>query len=224
MSENTNNNVLVTGFGSFGIHKINASWEAVSALPDKIEGFNIIKNEIPVEYKYVEKNVPLLWEQYNPKLVIHVGVSSLTREIQLETCANKTGYVKQDISKACPESGQACCGKDSSEDCIKTELSTEVICNRLNKNPLFKASLSYNSGRYLCEFIYYVSLNVNNRRTLFVHVPPLDQPFSKSELTFALEEIIRCALELIEEEERKYSIEFQSDVVKVYKNGRAAAF
>ncbi|XP_066263027.1 pyroglutamyl-peptidase 1 [Euwallacea similis] len=224
MSETTNNNILVTGFGSFGVHKINASWEAVSALPDKIESFNIIKNQIPVEYKYVEKNVPLLWEQYNPKLVIHVGVSSLSTEIQLETCANRTGYIKQDVSEACPQSGQACCGKRNSEDCIKTGLSTEVICNRLNQNPLLKASLSCNSGRYLCEFIYYVSLNVNSKRTLFVHVPPLDQPFSKSQLTFALEEIIRCALELIEEEEQKYSIEFQTSAAKVYKNGRAAVF
>lgn len=65
-----NNNVLVTGFGPFGEHQVNASWEAVSALPDKIEGYNIIKHQIPVSYQYVEENVPLLWKRYTPKVFI----------------------------------------------------------------------------------------------------------------------------------------------------------
>lgn len=65
---NEPDNILVTGFCPFGEHRINASWEAVSALPDSIEGFNIIKEQIPVVYKYVEDNIPILWQKYNPKV------------------------------------------------------------------------------------------------------------------------------------------------------------
>lgn len=61
-------NILITGFGPFGVHKINASWECVSLLPNEIQGYNIIKKEIPVMYSYVEENIPQLWNKYNPKV------------------------------------------------------------------------------------------------------------------------------------------------------------
>ncbi|CAG9766302.1 unnamed protein product [Ceutorhynchus assimilis] len=217
----SNNNILVTGFGPFGEHTINASWEAVSILPDKIAQYNIIKKQIPVSYKHVEENVPLLWDLHNPKLVIHVGVSSVATEIQLETCANKTGYARTDIDDSCPAKGQAFCNESSNSECLKTNLNTQTICDRLNQHPQLKASTSSDSGRYLWEFIYYVSLNQNNKNTLFVHVPPLDQPFSKSQLANALEIIIKCALELIEEEDDSCTCK---ELPRIYKNGRAAAF
>jgi len=84
-------------------------------------------------------------------------------------------------------------------------------------------STELNFSRYLCEFIYYVSLTQDRKRTLFVHVPPLNQPFSKSQLTYCLEEILRAALELIEEEDRK-CVCYPTDATKIYRNGRAAAF
>lgn len=60
------NNVVVTGFGPFRNHNVNASWEAVKLLPDHFNGFNIIKKEIPVTYDHVENHVPDLWKIFNP--------------------------------------------------------------------------------------------------------------------------------------------------------------
>lgn len=37
-----------------------------------------------------------------------------------------------------------------------------------------KIEISSNAGRYLCEFIYYSSLSIDNSRCLFVHVPDLN--------------------------------------------------
>lgn len=63
------NVILVTGFGPFGEHKVNASWEAVKLLRDReINGAKIVVEEIPVVYTYVEEQVPLLWKRYNPKV------------------------------------------------------------------------------------------------------------------------------------------------------------
>ncbi|ENN73675.1 hypothetical protein HUJ04_004608 [Dendroctonus ponderosae] len=211
--------VLVTGFGPFGEHAVNASWEAVSLLPGTIAGCTIVKQEIPVLYRQVEEIVPRLWHRYNPKLVVHVGVSSATREIQIETCANKKGYKRADIEDTCPANGQVCYGQ---ADTIQTSLCARTICERLNQDSTWKASISNDPGRYLCEFIYYVSLSHNNQRTLFVHVPPLNEPFSKSQLARALEEIVKCALELIGDTEG-HSAHFANDSVRIYKNGRAAA-
>lgn len=62
--------IVVTGFGPFGNHKINASWEAVKCLSSLNiqEEFNVrlITIEIPVEYEIVERMVPKLWEEYKP--------------------------------------------------------------------------------------------------------------------------------------------------------------
>jgi pyroglutamyl-peptidase len=62
--------VIVTGFGPFGNHKINASWEAVKCLQSlNVEeelSVRLIIVEIPVEYETVEKIVPKLWEEHKP--------------------------------------------------------------------------------------------------------------------------------------------------------------
>lgn len=64
--------VLVTGFGPFGVHKINASMESVKLLPSlDLEGelgIQLVTKEIPVEYSYVKNQIPQLWEMYKPKV------------------------------------------------------------------------------------------------------------------------------------------------------------
>lgn len=50
--------------------------------------------------------------------------------------------------------------------------------------------------RYLCEFTYYTSLNIN-KNTIFVHVPPIDQPYSASEMAKALAIVISSCLKQI---------------------------
>lgn len=62
-------NVVVTGFGPFAGHQINASWEAVKLLKhETIDGINFVLEEIPVVYDYIDKTIPFLWEKYNPKV------------------------------------------------------------------------------------------------------------------------------------------------------------
>ena len=65
--------VLLTGFGPFGIHQTNASWEAVKHL-SSIEGIEeqlniqLVTKEIPVEYSYVRDNIPILWQNHKPQV------------------------------------------------------------------------------------------------------------------------------------------------------------
>lgn len=64
--------VLVTGFGPFAGHPVNASWEAVK-LMNKIEiedkhNIELVRLEIPVTYENVDEFVPALWETHTPKV------------------------------------------------------------------------------------------------------------------------------------------------------------
>lgn len=75
MSRNTETvPVVVTGFGPFGEHKVNASWETAKALlPLNLEasGIKLITDEIPVIYQTAAAKVFSLWEQHRPKVNRH---------------------------------------------------------------------------------------------------------------------------------------------------------
>lgn len=43
--------ILVTGFEPFGFHHSNPSWDAVEALPEEIEGVQIVKRKLPVSFR-----------------------------------------------------------------------------------------------------------------------------------------------------------------------------
>jgi pyroglutamyl-peptidase len=62
--------IFITGFGVFGGHeKVNASWEAVKLIPDRLtvknEEYLVKKLEIPVVYDAVNDVVPQIWAE-NP--------------------------------------------------------------------------------------------------------------------------------------------------------------
>lgn len=65
--------ILVTGFDPFGGDKINPALEAVKALPDTIEGAEIVKLEVPtVFHKSIDKTVEAMRRE-KPDVVVCVG-------------------------------------------------------------------------------------------------------------------------------------------------------
>uniref|UniRef100_A0A8B9YT00 Pyroglutamyl-peptidase I n=1 Tax=Bos mutus grunniens TaxID=30521 RepID=A0A8B9YT00_BOSMU len=61
--------VVVTGFGPFGEHTVNASWIAVQEL-EKLglgDSVDLHVYEIPVEYQTVQRLIPALWEKHSPQ-------------------------------------------------------------------------------------------------------------------------------------------------------------
>lgn len=68
--------ILVTGFGPFRNHAINASWEAVKLLPDlmnkhqKSSSIKLVIEEIPVVYTYVADRVKELSKEHKPSVSI----------------------------------------------------------------------------------------------------------------------------------------------------------
>lgn len=70
--------IVVTGYGQFAGHEVNASGEAVKLLPKEIEiaskKYQIRTLEVSVEYEDVDKKVEEIWAM-NPLLVVHCGES-----------------------------------------------------------------------------------------------------------------------------------------------------
>ncbi|KAK9872462.1 hypothetical protein WA026_017931 [Henosepilachna vigintioctopunctata] len=187
-------NILVTGFGPFGNHPINASWEAVKLLPDEFLGHKVVKCQIPVSYTDVENKIPQMWSSLKPELVVHVGVSGEARKITIEKNANRNGYVISDCYGKEHPTGQVC-EAEVGEDCISTGIDVKEICDFLNNtSEPMKYEQSENAGRYLCEYIYYTSLMQDREKCIFIHVPPLDSPYTAKQLTTALLRIIENVL------------------------------
>ncbi|XP_020278178.1 pyroglutamyl-peptidase 1 [Pseudomyrmex gracilis] len=173
-NENIKYTVLVTGFGPFDQYKKNPSWEAVKDLLslwkkyEEFPNFQLVTVQIPVSYECVSTYIPQLWQQYNPIIVLHVGVSSKAECLTIERCAHSTGYKRMDVDGKCPdETYTECC-------VLATQINVEELCH-INKDLAHEyiACFSDDAGRYLCEYIYYKSLSINQAKTLFVHVPDL---------------------------------------------------
>ncbi|CAB3387378.1 Hypothetical predicted protein [Cloeon dipterum] len=197
MGDATNNHstepvVVVTGFGPFGHHKINASWEAVKMLhqldTENDLKIKLVTLEIPVEYNFVESEIPKIWDKYQPELVVHVGVSSVASAITLETQAHKSGYKQADISERLPTLGSNCL---CDEECLTTKLDVPAISLSVTLNEGLPVCVSKDAGRYLCEFSYFTSLSRDESRAIFIHVPELNKPYSASDLAKGIKGVIR---------------------------------
>ncbi|XP_054715033.1 pyroglutamyl-peptidase 1-like [Uloborus diversus] len=187
--------VLVTGFGPFRNHTRNSSWLTVQELVKiPITGYRIIAKELPVEYDTVSKEVPHLWKEYNPKLVVHCGMSEQAKCLVLETKAHNKNYLCGDIKGELP--AQNCSCSDGPE-ILSTSIDVDkVVCDIDSTNVCVKAQKSEDAGMYLCEFIFYTSLRIN-RNTAFVHIPPVDEPYSVKDMAKTLEVIIRSMLKQV---------------------------
>lgn len=194
---------MVTGFGPFANHPVNASWEAVKLMnKEEIEmkqNCELVLLEIPVTYDNVDEFVPALWDTHTPKLMMHVGVSHLADCFTIESQAHKKGYQRMDYFDKCPPN-HTCPAEGAIR--IRTKLDVDRICKEFNDgNPpeeRTSAVPSKDAGRYLCEYIYYTSLSVDNSRTLFVHVPDMNV-YSSEETARGLERILDLCLEQIKE-------------------------
>ena len=97
---------LITGFGPFKGHPINASWESVKLLPNlwKHDQIELVLDEIPVSYEFVKCQVTEKWADHDPIFYVHVGVSSYAEKVTLETVGHNACYDKPDINGYFPES------------------------------------------------------------------------------------------------------------------------
>ncbi|XP_052792516.1 pyroglutamyl-peptidase 1-like [Mya arenaria] len=178
--------VLVTGFGPFGEHHTNASWECVKQLRELTlgEDVQLVTHQLPVVYTTVKQKVPDLWTEHKPDLVVHVGVSGVASELTLETRGHNTGYDRPDV-EGCAADGLCCV--ETADDCILAGIDMEAVCTVVNDSACkTKAVISKDAGRYLCDFSFYSSLHINRDRCAFVHVPPIGKPYTVHEMAEAL--------------------------------------
>lgn len=80
---------------------------------------------------------------------------------------------------------------------LETQLQVGAIVKHLNESYKLMFETSCDVGNYLCGYIYLKSLDIDSRRTLFVHVPRINQPYTTRETTDGIIKIIeQCVKDL----------------------------
>ncbi|NJE26848.1 pyroglutamyl-peptidase I [Thermococcus sp. MV5] len=190
--------VLITGFEPFGGEKVNPSWESVKDLPEKINGVEILKKELPVSFKGIKEKLPQIINKTMPDIVILTGQAGGRTNITIERVAiNIMESKKEDNEGYKPEDEPIF--KEAPAAYFST-LPIKRIVKALRNNKI-PAAISNSAGTYVCNTAMYVALHhisINNLNTKagFIHVPYIpEQVLEKPQPSMSLE-MIRKALEI----------------------------
>ncbi|MGE5260688.1 MAG: peptidase C15 [Actinomycetota bacterium] len=192
--------VLITGFGPFPGVPVNPSAWLAEALPERLSQLNgeLQARVLPTEWGAVEGLVRHLHETIQPHVTIHFGLSQTAKEFRIERSAYNRASLRRDASGSLPRDGVILA---EGADRLDTSLPASALSAHLRQRGV-PAAASRSAGRYLCNFLYYLSLARAAGMTrapavLFVHIPPLAAhggPLNEAELLGGAEAIVRFAL------------------------------
>jgi pyroglutamyl-peptidase len=198
--------VLLTGFGPFPGASINPSAWLAETLPERVQDINgeLHARVLPTEWTQVARLAPLLHETLQPHVTIHFGLSQRARGLRIERSAHNRASPRADAAGARPSSRVISSRGPARRD---TSLPADALAAALRQRGI-AAELSRSAGRYLCNFLYYLSLHHAAQRdgsaiVLFVHIPPGASdggPMSESTLLDGAETILRFALARVSKE------------------------
>lgn len=189
--------ILVTGFEPFGSHRSNPSWDAVEALPEEIEGVQIVKRKLPVSFRRFSAPLEAAIEEERPDGLICVGLAGGEDKVSVERVGinlmearipDNDGFQPFDTSIR-PDGDTAYFSTLPVKRMAKAVESRGIAC-----------CVSYSAGTFVCNAALYTGLYLSSRRyrfmkCCFIHVPYDEtmeealagQPFMKREtLTEAL--------------------------------------
>uniref|UniRef100_A0A8C6UKQ5 Pyroglutamyl-peptidase I like n=1 Tax=Neogobius melanostomus TaxID=47308 RepID=A0A8C6UKQ5_9GOBI len=151
--------LLLLGFGPFREFLVNPSWKAAQGLQTVGfgEGLHVHIKELPVSYAKTQDIIARLWDQLQPKLMVHLGVSRGLRGLVLEQTGRNGGY-------------SGCCVTGGPER-LDSLVDMRTLCRQCKQRGM-DIVYSRDAGRYLCDFAYYCSLYRGQRRAALIHVPP----------------------------------------------------
>ena len=187
--------VLLTGFGPFPGTPDNASaWLVASLAASSRAGMDVHAEVLPTEWTAVSHHAPRLLDAVAPHVALHFGVSPRATAFRIERFAHNATMARIDAAGAVPESpGIVAVGAER----LSTAIDASALSRHLTARGL-RATPSGCAGRYLCNYLYYLSLDWAARQpapctVAFVHIPPRPvhgEPFSETDLIRGGEEIL----------------------------------
>lgn len=166
--------VLITGFEPFDIYEVNPSQLIAETLDGQIiDGARIVGIVLPVDFDMSVENVTHAIEDYNPILVISLGLSPRTHFINVENYGvNLKKLPRNESPWVLPRRIDPCGPFIRSSSLYTREVVTEI------RNADISVKQSFFAGMYVCNAVLYKMLGYIDEHELstkagFIHVPLL---------------------------------------------------
>lgn len=192
--------VLLTGFGPFPGAPVNPSAWLAETLPSRLsEGDEEVDAHIlPTEWEAVAALTEQVRETLQPHVTVHFGLSHRAKGFRIERSADNRASLRADASGALPRSPVIL---PQGPGRLYTTFPATALAAHLSQRGI-SAAPSRSAGSYLCNFLYYLSLDWAARQNggvsvLFVHMPPFAAhggSLSEAELLDGAEAILRFAV------------------------------
>jgi pyroglutamyl-peptidase len=196
--------ILLTGFGPFpGVPRNPSGWLA-ETLAEQLPAPELHGRIFPTEWQAAAL-LSDLCESLQPHVMIHFGVSEHAKTFRIEHSAHNRTAPRADAGGALPASPVILVEGAGRLD---TAFPAAALARHLKTNGV-AAVTSHSAGHYLCNFLYYHSLDWALRQStpplvLFVHVPPTsgkDGDVTEEMLLRGGQEILRFILAFAGERE-----------------------
>jgi pyroglutamyl-peptidase len=166
--------ILFTGFGLWGNHMMNPSWECLKSFHPKTHN----------QEEFTVKPLPVLWGSARLHLlptlrsesecVIAFGLAESRTKVSIETIAFNA--CDTDVLDASGQKPPAVKVAENGPDSLNSTFPAEKILKALQKKE-FPAELSEDAGRFICNETLYALLNHGRQSKKpftagFIHVPP----------------------------------------------------
>jgi pyroglutamyl-peptidase len=165
--------ILITGFGPFpGAAENPSAWLAPALASAAPSGWRVRSDVLPTEWDAVAARAPRLLEKHRPRFIVHFGLSKSARGFRIERSAHNVLARREDACGALPAMRSVL---DFGAARLDTSISAASLARYLRSHRL-PASASRSAGAYLCNYLYYLSLQWAKAQTacdaIFVHLPP----------------------------------------------------
>jgi len=202
--------LLITGFGPFpGIAENSSAWlaEALATHDSSSRLGPALQTKVfATEWAEVTRLGPHLLDQHRPRLILHFGLSKSAKGFRIEGSAHNVIDLKEDARGAMPS---AACALPLEHPRLDTQVPATRLAKHLRAQAL-PAAASRSAGTYLCNYLYYLSLDWARRQkassdVCFVHIPPLARhggPLSEAELLRGADLIVRYLLAFAEKRDQ----------------------
>ena len=188
-----NKTILISGFQPFGGDSINPSYEAVKRLPEEIEGYKIVKVELPVVFGRAAEIFLEKIREICPDAAVSVGQAGGRKAITPELIG-----VNRDNGRIPDNDGNQPVWEPIAEggpDGIFSRLPIQKMAAAMNDAGI-SASISTTAGAYVCNDIMYRVLAATAESGLpygFIHVPyiPEQTADKPEEPSLPMEDIVK---------------------------------
>ena len=183
--------ILLTSFEPFGGRRTNASFEAMSLVPDRFGNITIDKKLLPVEFERATAGVRSFIMHGDYEFAVSLGLAAGRKAITPERTAvnvmdsqapDNAGYMPHDVPVA-----------EGAPDGYFSMLPIKEMIYAI-KNAGAPAAISESAGTYVCNAVMFAAIDAAKRtgktKAGFIHLPPEEIVTPET----AAEAIVACFL------------------------------